>query len=141
MNGLITLAALILVGVSGLHFYWAFGGKWGGSAALPEKEGGGVLFRPRTAETLAVAVLLLGVCYVLVAQAELLPALPPNRWAKWGCMLCAAVFFGRAVGDLKYLGFFKKVRHSAFARLDTRVYSPLCLFLALSFAVVLSSNG
>ncbi|KRE83053.1 hypothetical protein ASG89_13045 [Paenibacillus sp. Soil766] len=39
----------------------------------------------------------------------------------------------RAIGDFKYLGFFKKVKHTSFSYYDTRFYSPLCLFLAISF--------
>ena len=43
---------------------------------------------------------------------------------------------GRAIGDFKYVGFFKRVRGSKFARMDTLVYSPLCLLLALGVARV-----
>ena len=33
-------------------------------------------------------------------------------------------------GNFRLVGFFKKVRGTRFATLDTRYYSPLCLFLA-----------
>jgi hypothetical protein len=35
------------------------------------------------------------------------------------------------VGNLRTFGWFKKVKDSAFARLDTWLYSPLCLLIAL----------
>jgi hypothetical protein len=42
----------------------------------------------------------------------------------------------RAVGDFRYVGFFKRVRDSRFATLDTRVYSPLCFVLAAGVAFI-----
>ncbi len=43
----------------------------------------------------------------------------------------AAIFVLRAVGDFHYVGFFKRVRGSVFARRDTWVFSPLCVVLAV----------
>jgi hypothetical protein len=47
-----------------------------------------------------------------------------------GIWFVAGIFLLRAIGDFHYIGFFKQVRDSRFARLDTLVYSPLCLLLA-----------
>jgi lipopolysaccharide/colanic/teichoic acid biosynthesis glycosyltransferase len=47
----------------------------------------------------------------------------------------------RAVGEFKYVGFFKRVRDSKFATLDTFVYSPLCLLLAAGVALVAVRKG
>lgn len=58
--------------------------------------------------------------------------------------LSYALAFGlplRAVGDSRYVGFFKRVRGSTFATLDTFVYSPLCLLLAAGVALVALLNG
>ncbi len=41
-----------------------------------------------------------------------------------------------AIGDFRLVGFWKRIRDSRFARLDTAVYSPLCLVLAIGSAVV-----
>jgi hypothetical protein len=41
-----------------------------------------------------------------------------------------AVFLLRAIGDFRYVGFFKRVHKTAFARNDSLIYSPLCLLLA-----------
>jgi hypothetical protein len=41
------------------------------------------------------------------------------------------VLLARAIGDGRTLGFTKRVRDTAFARNDTRLFSPLCLFLAV----------
>jgi hypothetical protein len=47
-----------------------------------------------------------------------------------------AVFGLRAIGDFRYLGFFKRVTGTRFARADTLIYSPLCAGLAAMAAVV-----
>lgn len=41
------------------------------------------------------------------------------------------VFLQRAIGDFKYIGFFKKFKHSNFSRLDRLVSSPLCLLIGI----------
>jgi hypothetical protein len=59
-------------------------------------------------------------------------------WLSYGLALG---LLARAVGDFKYVGFSKRVRGTPFARLDTWIYSPLCLLLALGVALVaLGSN-
>jgi hypothetical protein len=41
----------------------------------------------------------------------------------------------RAIGDFRYVGFFKRIRDSKFARLDTLAYSPLCAALAVLIGI------
>lgn len=136
MNSLIVyVSATILFLISMIHVYWAFGGRWGSGAALPQKKDGAAVFRPRLPETLAVAVLILGVDVVLIAQSDTLSILQSNSFTKWSCILCGSVFLIRAIGDFKYLGFFKRIKHTTFSDYDTRFFSPLCLFLALSFVL------
>jgi hypothetical protein len=52
----------------------------------------------------------------------------------------AIIFAARALGDFRFVGFTKSVRDSRFARLDTRVYSPLCVLLA-ALACALAFGG
>lgn len=137
MSFFIYVSAIMLIMISFIHVYWAFGGRWGSSAALPQKVGGGVVFKPRMPETLAVACLILIVSFILMAQSESLPFFKANPFTEWSCIICAFVFFIRAVGDFKYLGFFKKIKHSTFSEYDTWIYSPLCLYLAFSFMIAL----
>ena len=106
MSFFIYLSVIILTMISFIHFYWAFGGRWGSGAALPQKEGGGPVFMPRMMETLFVAVLILIVGFILIVQSELLPLFKANLFTKWCCIVCALVFFIRAIGDFRYLGFF-----------------------------------
>ncbi len=51
--------------------------------------------------------------------------------------LLAAAFFLRVVGDFRYVGLFKRNKESRFARMDNRLYMPLCLGLAAALAAVL----
>ncbi|MFD0672909.1 DUF3995 domain-containing protein [Cohnella sp. GCM10027633] len=135
---IVSLATAILLAVSGLHLYWASGGRWGGAAAVPRKaDGGELLFKPRVPETVAVALLLLVAAAALLVQADLIIIGTVDRYAKFACILCAVVFFVRAVGEFKYLGLFKRIRNTAFGRNDTLYYSPMCLFLALAYVLAL----
>ncbi|MRH43451.1 DUF3995 domain-containing protein [Aquibacillus halophilus] len=134
---LILLSAItILLLISGVHFYWAFGGTWGSSVVLPQKEGGEQpIFTPRVFETVSVAILILAACCILLIQANMVPFFQANFFSEVGSYIVASVFVLRAIGDFKYLGFFKRIRQTKFAKYDTKYFSPLCLYLALSFVV------
>jgi hypothetical protein len=104
-----------------LHFYWALRGGSGSSAAIPEIDGVPA-FTPSKAATVAVGLVLLFTAAIVLLRVELLMA------------GAAAVLVLRAIGDFRLVGFFKRVRGSRFARLDTLVYSPLCLALGIALA-------
>jgi hypothetical protein len=131
----IYLSAIILGLLSLLHFYWVLGGKRGIRAALPEKVEGGAVFTPRLIETSVVAVGLMGVGFILLVQNNLIPTFIPNSFTKWSCILFTFIFLLRAIGDFKYLGLFKKIKNSTFAKNDTRFYTPLCLYLGFIFMI------
>jgi hypothetical protein len=120
----ITAAMFALLAL--LHFYWAVRGVSSNSAAIPEINGAPA-FRPGKAATAAVGVVLLGTAaIVLLAVTPLVAG-------------AAAVMILRAIGDFRLVGFFKRVRGSRFARMDTRLYSPLCLALGAALAVLAAS--
>ncbi len=131
---LVGLVLSAIVGVlSAIHVYWAFGGKWGTEIAIPTKDGA-PLFEPSPAGTMAVAValglasgILLGRVYGMDAGASL------GYWSVWGI---AVVFFLRAIGDFKYVGFFKTCKNTPFAYWDTRLFSPLSLGIAIGAALM-----
>jgi hypothetical protein len=70
-----------------------------------------------------------------MAQTEMLTFFQASSMTKWSCIVFAAVFFARTVGDFKYVGLFKKIKGTHFSKYDTWFYSPLCLFLSLSFVI------
>ncbi|WP_416148425.1 DUF3995 domain-containing protein [Salipaludibacillus sp. HK11] len=126
-------SAFVLTLISFVHFYWLFGGRRGLNAVLPEKVEGGKSFSPRWIETLIVALGLLVVALILLIQYDLILFFQPNMFTKLFCIIFTFVFLMRAIGDFKHLGIFKKVKHTTFSKYDTRLYNPLCLYLALTF--------
>jgi len=60
---------------------------------------------------------------------------------QWGCFGLALLLLLRAIGDFRLVGFFKTVRGSRFAWLDSALYSPLCLALALGVFLVAWKAG
>jgi hypothetical protein len=53
-----------------------------------------------------------------------------------GVLGVAVVLAARGVGDFRLVGLFKRVRGTRFARLDSRIYTPLCFALAAGIVVV-----
>jgi hypothetical protein len=136
--------AVVLATLGAVHVYWAVRGVSGRSVALPERDGR-PLFRPSRAGTLVVAGGLFGGALMLLAQLGVLPSplvsLVPARWRQRGLWGLASVFALRAVGDFRYVGFFKRVTGTPFARWDSRLFSPLCALIALGSAVVATTGS
>ena len=126
--------------LAGLHVYWAFGGHRGLKATIPELDGK-PLFRPGVAGTLAVAFLLAVAGALVLERAGVGPGIVPPTVSLWGTRGVATVLIGRAVGDFNHVGFFKRRKTTAFARLDTRLYSPLALALGLGAGIVVWGGG
>lgn len=131
-----TVNTLALVGsfiftVLGLwHLYWALGGSLAKDIAIPEINNIPA-FVPSATATLVVGVFLLSFALLVAATAGFVAAPLSGRVLSWLCFALALALFARAIGEFRLVGFFKRVRGSRFARLDTLVYSPLCLLLAL----------
>lgn len=135
---LLLVAVGLLWFISLLHIYWAFGGRWGSAAAIPVKEGEQKpAFTPKKWGTLFVAILILLASVIIVVQGGYLQGFQANGLSIIGSIVCAFVFIIRAIGEFKYVGFFKKIKHSQFARYDTWFYSPLCLFLGIVYIILL----
>jgi hypothetical protein len=134
------LVASVLSALSLLHVYWSLRGRAGNAQVLPERDGK-PLFQPGPVSTLVVAALL-AVAALLVAQrAGVGPALIPSSLVPLGCWGVSAAFLLRAVGEFRYVGFFKRVRDTSFSRMDTLLYSPLsfCLGLGAGMVALLAS--
>lgn len=128
---LIVINTFILFSLSALHFYWAFGGRWCWESALPTKSDGRFLFKPGLGSTLVVAFGLLAFAVIISGNYGLLGHWIERKYIHLGIWFIAAIFLVRAVGDFRYIGFTKKFKGSKFAVNDTKIYSPLCLGIAL----------
>jgi Protein of unknown function (DUF3995) len=134
---LIIINTAIFVVLSALHFYWAAGGTKFSESAIPTNTNGNLIFRPSPLATIIVAIGLLGFGLVMLANLGIfLTWLSPKivRIATWAII---AIFGLRAMGDFRYVGFFKKIKNTTFAKNDTKIYSPLCLIIStLSFLII-----
>ncbi len=122
-----------------VHFHWALGGQWGFDHAVPTDLEGRRVLNPRKTDSAVVGLGLLafGVFYLLRSGVVGSYQLPVGlvRYLGW---IIPVVFLLRAMGDFKYIGFFKRVRQTDFARKDTNYFSPLCLLIgALGLAIQL----
>jgi hypothetical protein len=126
-------AAAVLTGLSAIHIYWAVGGRGGRTAAVPTVDDRPLLSPSRTA-TVVVAALLVASAALLVGGAL---EWSPRITFRVGCAGVGVVLLARAVGERRYLGFWKRERGTQFARRDTWLYSPLCL--ALGSAAVMTA--
>jgi hypothetical protein len=139
-TALASTVSLVFVALSLWHVRMAVSPSSGESGAMPSVSGK-PLFVPSARATWAVAVVLLLFACLVAAMAGLLEVGIPRRALSWLCYALALGLFARAIGEFKYVGFFKRVRGTRFARLDTLVYSPLCLLLALGVALVAWQHG
>ncbi len=129
MNNLLSILqsinTIIFLIIAGFHFYWAFGGKFGSQAVIPQMEGK-MAFQPPVLATIFVALaMLVGAWLSWTPNGN-----TTNKILIYGNLAIGIVFLIRAIGDFKYVGFFKKVKGSLFAENDSRYYSPLCLVVS-----------
>ncbi len=125
------LLGLTFLFLSGIHLYWLSGGTWGIDRVIPTKtQVNKPSSYPPPFATLIVAIGLasFGLAYLLK-----LPfldwSLPTSlQFVYW---FIPTIFLIRAIGEFNYVGFFKRIKDTAFAKADTRVFSPLCLGIAI----------
>ena len=125
------IISFVFLLVSGIHFYWVFGGKWGAEQALPSNEKGEKVLHPKKTDTAVVAIIFLCIALYYLIIANILAMQLPHWMHEYGGWILSMIFFLRALGDFRYVGFFKKVKGTPFAIADTKYFSPLCLLLAL----------
>ena len=121
-----TLCA-ILFALCLLHLYWGFGGRWAKDKTNPIVDGKPLL------KITAVSCFGAAVAFFLLAAVPVVSMKPVLR--TWLLIGMAILFAARAIGDFKYVGFFKSIKGKPFAFWDTRVYSPLNVVLALLSAL------
>jgi hypothetical protein len=128
------LNTVLLLVLSGIHLYWAAGGKWAAALAVPElpQKTGVKAFSPGPIATLIVAAGLATMAGLHLHKLGWLPVPLPNWLDQYGLMIVGGLFLLRVIGDFRYVGFFKRVTDTAFAKMDTALYIPLCLVISIS---------
>ena len=126
------IQSLFLLALSLIHFSWVFGSKLGFDKALPTNIEGKKILNPSKFDSAMVAIGLLLFATFYLLKGDFIALSVPSYILTYAGWTISAIFILRAVGDVKYIGFFKKVRITDFAKLDTLFYSPLCLFLGIN---------
>lgn len=119
-----------------IHFHWAFGGKYGFEHTLPTNEQGKRMLNPRKIDSAIVGLGLVAFGLFYFFQTGLIAVALPGWIIKYVGWIIPSIFLLRAIGDFKYVGFFKKIKQTSFGRRDTKVFSPLCFIIAVvGFAI------
>ncbi len=125
------LLSAILLALGLLHFHWALGGKFGFDLAVPTRENGQRVLNPGKVDCVVVGMALVafGAFYLIKSGVVDLTLMAwPFTYAGW---VIPSIFLIRAIGEFRYVGFFKRVKTTDFAKQDTRLFSPLCLLIAI----------
>jgi hypothetical protein len=141
MNLLVAqIVSFAFVALAAWHFYMALVPRSGRRSAVPTVEGR-PLFVPSRKATVAVGVALFFFAGLVAATAGMVSVgLSPVVLSGLSYALAIGLI-ARAVGEFKYVGFFKRVRGSRFATLDALVYSPVCVLLAIGVVFVALRHG
>ena len=110
-----------------MHVYWAMGGNRAKAAALAVKDNNVKVFQPTVLSTCIVAICFLALGVFVLIKIKFITLPVPSLVNRYGLWMIAVIFFTRAVGNFKYAGFFKKIKHTQFGRYDTKYYTPLSL--------------
>lgn len=133
---LAVLLFLIFLFLSSIHVYWAFGGRWGSKAVFPTKNDAIPPAFPGPIPTLIVALGLLAFGLFYLVKGGIFTVALPDWLNQYGLLVLGSLFIMRAIGEFRYVGFFKKYRATAFGKNDTRYYSPLCVFIGVATFVL-----
>jgi hypothetical protein len=140
---MITFFAIVLViiftSIATIHFYWAFGGKKWANLAIPTQPNATqtLLFKPRFVETVIVASGFLVFIWLIGMKVRWFPLIWLSKTSLTYIVFgIAFIFFIRAIGEFRYIGFFKSIQKTPFGQMDTRYYSPLCLLIAIITLII-----
>lgn len=138
MRVLALFLGAILILLALLHVRWAIGGSAQG-VAVPSRPDGSPLFRPSPFASLSVAGALAFAAALVLAHGGVLQLFAPRRWIALGTWGVALAFAARTIGEFRYVGLFRRVHDTPFARWDARLFTPLCALLAVGTAWLAAS--
>ena len=122
----------VLIALTTIHFFWLVGGKTGMKYAFPHNsKHKKKMYHPGKFILFITTIVLAGMTWFCVAQTGSFNSILNNDTIRWGNRITGIIFILRAIGNFKYIGFTKTFKEGEFAQLDTYVYCPLCLVIAI----------
>jgi len=125
------ILSLIFMILGGFHFYWIFGGIMGINKVIPSINN--TTKKPTIPKlaTLIVALVLTSFSLLYLLKSGLINFDISPRITTYSYTFIPLIFILRAIGEFKYLGFFKKIKNTEFAKADSKFFSPLCLGIGI----------
>lgn len=131
-----TLALAIIAFAAGFHLHWAFGGTYGFSVSLPQEPDGRPiqdnLLPLWRVGALFVALGLLAIGALVLDRAGVIQTDLDRRLVTGVIAIAGAAFVARSLAWHRYVGIFKTLRATRWARYDTLLYCPLFFALGAS---------
>jgi len=125
------MLSIVFLVLAVIHFNWLFGGTFGFELSLPTKENGERVLNPKKIDSASVGLALLTFCGFYFYKLGITALFLPHWVMEYTGWIISILFFIRAIGDFKYVGFFKKVKETTFGKMDTTYFSPLCLVISM----------
>jgi hypothetical protein len=141
---IIAAAAIAIIAfAAAFHFHWAMGGRRGFAVSLPQRRDGEPVLR-HLLHLWRPAALLVAVGLVLLGGLVAAKAVALDHGLDPGLLDLLLLgtgiaFVARSIVPNRYVGFFKRLRTTRWARYDTRLYSPLFLTLGLCLIMLARS--
>lgn len=129
---LVLINTALFIMLSFVHVYWAMGGNLGSNGSIPTLNDGTPVYKPGIVGTFAVAAALGSFAFIIIGNLDLYDEYIPPVLIRYTTICIGVLFLLRAMGDFKYMGFFKKTKGTLFSKNDSRYYTPLCLFIGIS---------
>jgi hypothetical protein len=140
MQIMASLVAIAFALLAILHIYWALGGKLDIQKMIPVVNDKPI-FTPGVLGTFVVAIML--ICFAAIALALGFGgavSVDYRPYVKFAGFAVGAILVLRAIGEFRYVGFFKRIRGSEFATYDNRIYSPFCFLAGSAFFYLAASS-
>ena len=133
---MILAAALAIISFAAVfHIHWALGGHLGYSVSLPQLPDGTPVMANRLAfwrpAAGGVALCLICLALLLLTRSGHLHLPLSEDPIRFALLFVGVAFVARTLIPNPYVGFFKALRTTRWAKYDTRLYSPLFLVLGL----------
>ncbi len=139
----LAISLTILAIAASFHLHWAFGGRYGFSVSLPQRPDGRPIYDHLLPlwriGALFVALGLIGIGLLALDRAEVMRTGLDRELVTAVLALVGVAFVARALAWHRYVGVFKTLRTTRWARYDTRFYCPL--FFSLGVSLVALATG